>query len=363
MQSKINVPQIKDRILTFLLSKGPSIQIKIAKEVGLSGMFTSAILSELLNEKKVKISSLKIGSSPIYYLPGQEHDLENFSDNLYGVEKDTFLKLKKEKILFDEGLDPVTSVSLRSLKDFAISLKWNDKLIWKYFKLTNEEVSNMLSSGGGFFKRLFKEKERVHEVKFKAPMSQQEIGESLLNDFEKNKKKQGDFERLGKIAIDIKEKHEELKKEKEEKLMEAIFEEKSGKEEAKEEVKEVGKEIEAKTGEREEKKKKEKIKPENIFFNEIKAYLEERGLDIIRIEKIDKKEFFAKVQDKKGEEKPMILAAFNKKKLTSADFLKVNKKMNSFGLPYFILSKGELSKKIKEEIETFKKLAFVGEIK
>ena len=92
----INIEITKQKITNFLNQKGPSLPIQIAKQIEMTPMFTSAILSELTNIKQVKTSSLKVGSSPLYFLPGQEQQLENFADNFSGIEKEAFLKIQKD---------------------------------------------------------------------------------------------------------------------------------------------------------------------------------------------------------------------------------------------------------------------------
>ncbi len=140
----INVEQVRDKILRILKEKGPALPVTLASAVGLSPIFTSAILSELLHMQKIKISSMKIGSSPLYFLPGQESQLENFDDYLGGAEKTAYLKLKENKILEDEIQEPAIKVALRAIKDFAVPFKFRDKLYWKYFLVSNEEVEGIL---------------------------------------------------------------------------------------------------------------------------------------------------------------------------------------------------------------------------
>jgi hypothetical protein len=95
-------------------------------------VFASAILSELLNTKQVKMSHLKIGSSSLYFLPGQEKELEEQTDNLKFAEKEAYLKIKEKGTLADEECDPAIRIAIRNLKDFATPFKLKDKIIWKY---------------------------------------------------------------------------------------------------------------------------------------------------------------------------------------------------------------------------------------
>lgn len=132
-----DVTQIKERIISFIRLKGPSLPVHVAKDTGLSILFTSAFLSELFYEKRVIISNLKIGNSPLYFISGQEPQLENFSKYLKNKEKESFLLLKEKKILKDSELQPAIRVALRGIKDFAIPFKKNEEVYWRYF--LNEE--------------------------------------------------------------------------------------------------------------------------------------------------------------------------------------------------------------------------------
>ena len=74
--------EIKRKIVSILKFKGPSLPVHIAKQTGQSMLFSSAFLSELVSDKEVKLSHMKVGGSPLYYIPGQEESLEKFSNYL-----------------------------------------------------------------------------------------------------------------------------------------------------------------------------------------------------------------------------------------------------------------------------------------
>ena len=64
--------QVKEKIISFIKARGPSLPVHIAKEINTSILFTSAFLSELISEKRLKISKLNVGNSSLYFIPGQE---------------------------------------------------------------------------------------------------------------------------------------------------------------------------------------------------------------------------------------------------------------------------------------------------
>ena len=132
--------QIKEKILLILRRRGPSLPVHIAKETELSILFASAFLSELASEKKIKISNMKVGNSPIYFIQTQEPILEKFSQHLKSKEKEAFLLLKEKKFLEDKKQEPAIRVALRSIKDFAIPFKKNEEIFWRYFTISEKEL-------------------------------------------------------------------------------------------------------------------------------------------------------------------------------------------------------------------------------
>jgi hypothetical protein len=143
----------EDKILNFLSFNGPSLPIKIAKNIKEELLITSAYLSELAQQRKVKISNLKIGTSPLYYLPGQDSQLVNFTGGLNRKDHDVLMALKLNGVLKETDLDLLAKVALRSLKDFAVPIHvgflGKRELFWKWHTLseieTNQKVTNYLT--------------------------------------------------------------------------------------------------------------------------------------------------------------------------------------------------------------------------
>ena len=132
--------EIKEKIISIFKNKGPCLPVDVAKETGLSILFASAFLSEFISEKKIKISNMKVGNSPLYFIPGQEKMLENFSEYLKSKEKEAFILLKEKKILKDSEQEPAIRVALRAIKDFAIFFKKNEEIYWRYFITEEAEI-------------------------------------------------------------------------------------------------------------------------------------------------------------------------------------------------------------------------------
>lgn len=146
--------ETKDRIVHLIKTRGPSLPVQIAKAISIQPLFASAFLSELYNEGRVLISHLRVGSSPLYLISGQEAQLEKFIQYLNNKERETFLHLQKNKLLSDEEQLPAIRVALRAIKDFALPVKIksqnqnpNDppKLFWKYHLIPDQQIQEIIN--------------------------------------------------------------------------------------------------------------------------------------------------------------------------------------------------------------------------
>ena len=137
-----------EKILSFIRLKGPSIPVQISKEIGTNILLASAYLSELTSRKQLKASSVKIGGSPLYFLPGQESHLQLFSEYLNEKDRRTYELLKEKKILRENQQESLIRVSLRSIKDFAVPLQVNysgtSEIFWKWYLLPTKEAETMI---------------------------------------------------------------------------------------------------------------------------------------------------------------------------------------------------------------------------
>jgi len=140
----------KESVLQLVISKGPVIPSQVNKEIDTSILIASATLSELVSDKKIEISNIKVGGSPLYYYPGQESKLQDYSDKLKGPEKEAYNSLFEKKILRDRSLLPAIRVALRQIKDFAkplqVSVSGNPEIFWKWYLMSNEEAATSIKS-------------------------------------------------------------------------------------------------------------------------------------------------------------------------------------------------------------------------
>ena len=141
-----------ESVLRFIRNHGPVLPMQIAKEIKQNSMMAGAVLSEMVSSGKLRVSKIKVGGSPLYYPPGQESRLMLFTQHLDSKDRLAYELLRQKGILQDSSLDPLTRVSLRSIKDFAtpmnVTLDGTKELFWKWYMLTDntaeEQIKKML---------------------------------------------------------------------------------------------------------------------------------------------------------------------------------------------------------------------------
>src|SRR3989338_4029175 len=146
--------EVRDKALEIVKKEGPIIPSKIASELNMNLLFASAILSELSASGLVKVSNIKVGGSPLYYLEEQKEKLQEYAKRLHEKEKRTFDELKQKKVMRDSELDLLHKVTLRNIKDFAIPFEVNigndSELFWKWYLSTDDEIKFELDKMFGF---------------------------------------------------------------------------------------------------------------------------------------------------------------------------------------------------------------------
>ena len=150
------IAQDKGKFLQFIESRGPILPVDLAKAMKIDSMFAGAILSELLSNKQIKISTAKIGGSPVYYTKGQESKLDILYDHLHEKARRTYDILKEDKVLKDKEVGPVERTALRELKDFAVMLNVTageeELVFWKWHLLPDNEAATIIKKKLGLVK-------------------------------------------------------------------------------------------------------------------------------------------------------------------------------------------------------------------
>jgi hypothetical protein len=293
---------IKGKIVSVISQKGPCLPVMIAKEAGLSMLFASAFLSELVNENRVKRSRMRVGSSPIYFTHGQEQKLENFSEFLKSKEREAFNLLKETKILKDSEQEPAIRVALRAINDFAISFKDDNDVYWKYFLVSDEEVGKM-----------FGQEAEIKTMEEKPVAITAKSGESAALEKKDGKK---DAEKMAEKPVA-------------------------------------------------EKKSRKKAPGRGSFQGEkflerIREFLSMSNVEIMGIESIGKNELVLKVRENQEE---YLLIAFIRKKVSEKDIISASKKASQRNLKYSIVTLGKFPKKTHDLITALKNSRKIDEVK
>ena len=317
MLNPTNVQQSKEKILSLLKTIGPSLPVNIARAIGVEPLFAGAFLSELYGEKKLKMSDMKVGSSPLYYIEGQESSLEKFSEHLNTREKQALLSLQKNKILEDTKQTPVLRVALRAIKDFAIPVRVRSegeiKLFWKYFVLPDAEMESIIEDKLGIKKIADASAEKKIAEESKKVEESEEEPEKVLE--------------KGTEIAEIKEEIEPLKTE----LIKKI----------------ARKKVE----------KKEKKSEGGVFSARIREYLTEKDIEIMDVISDKKKEFIAKIRfDIIFGKQEFFLIARDKKVIQDKDFEISLQRAQAEKMPMYFISSGELNKKAKDYLREWRNL-------
>ena len=305
----IDGKEMHDKIVGLLEERGPSLPMGISKALRIDSLFVSAFLSELVREKRVRMSSLRVGGSSLYYLEGQEERLGEFSKYLHPRELEAFLLLKKNRVLKDEEQDPATRVALRSLKDFAVGFTKNDMVYWKYVVLGDEEVEGIVG-------RRNEDRGRVEGV-----------GEiERVEDVGKVENRRGDKKEKGveKSKVEV------------------------GKEVRENSVKNNGFENPLIINE------KKKVKGKSGFVLKVIGLIEDKGIKIVEEKGYKVKEYNCVVEIK-SELGPIrfLTRAKDKKMVNEGDLRKLLSEGQKIPLPVFMLYSGDLSKRARELVEEY----------
>jgi len=114
-----DIVALKEQVLGLVRMNGPVLPVQVSKEIESDTMFVGAIFSELIADKKLKITHAKVGGSPLYYVDGQEEKLNKLYDYLPGKEKEAYDLLKKNRVLVDVNQEAPIRVALQNLSNFS----------------------------------------------------------------------------------------------------------------------------------------------------------------------------------------------------------------------------------------------------
>jgi len=337
----MDAAETHEKIINVLKEKGPSLPMNLAKALSISSLFISAFLSELTNQNRVEVSSLKVGGSPLYYMKGQEEKLEEYYTYLHPRESEAFLLLKEHRVLRDSHQDPATRVALRAIKDFSVGFKVGDEIYWKFVSVPGNEVDLILNGS------------RVEVVKEESVSSEskEESKEVAISNEEKPVVEKVEIE---ENVDGVQEKVDEKISSSPDSLSSPIIEKPIQIQEKPKEtvvVREVNNEFHNPLVVREEKKKE---KPKSDFVDTVVNFITVKGLEIIEEKDYKTKEYNCVVRVK-SELGPIsfLTQAKDKKTITEGDFKKLLSHAQAIPLPAFMLYTGEISKKAQDYLKDY----------
>ena len=359
---------MKEKILEIIKRKGPSFPTDISSELNTESYFVSAYLSEMISKKEILISNMKIGSSPLYFLPSQKNMLEHFSSKLNPKDKLAYEELKTKKVLRDSKLTPLLRVSLKNIKDFAIPLEvsFNNKkeLFWKFYSIQAQEATELIkqylseiatpSSETLSTPSTPKNTTKVNnENQINPPLTTSPLKEVTSND-QANEK------------INIDSKSQELKKhtaENEDELIKLKKEIKKLKKENtfiknKKQINNIEENTDLDSFDVE-----QRIKNSNDeFMKKIIDFLNDKNIEITDFEIIKKNsdiDIFIQIPTTLGRIQ-YLCKAKNKKRINETDLELSYASSIENKLPVIFLTNGDLTKKSKEKLATLKNIKFVN---
>jgi hypothetical protein len=347
---------MKDKILEIINSRGPSVPSDLTKQLGLNTMFVGAYLSELVASKKLFVTKLRVGSSPVYYMDGQQEKLQDYYKNLNGKDKEAFDILKKEGVIRDREQIPIIRVALRNIPDFSTPLNikttaGDKEIFWKWYLLTDKEAEEKIKEKLGGENRTEEQKQKETKENKITKTQEQEPKKITVKKEETKEKENKPQEEIKKDDKDmiIEELKRQIENEKE-----TIKNEKQKIEEEKQKLETEKKTREQKPTEQQKTLKKETAKEiEDQFMAKIKEYCKQKNVEIIESAIVKKKteiDLILSVPSVVGKVR-YYCKAKDKKKISEGDLSSAVIKGQTKKLPVLFLSTGELTTKAKKELD------------
>ncbi len=376
-----NLEERKQKVLDFINVNGPSLPVRIASNLKMDSLIVSALLAELTKEKQLFMSNMRVGSSPLYYVRGQEFQLEKYVQYLNKREREAFDLLKNYGVLADEKVEPAIRVALRSIKDFSFPLEHNNKLYWRFIEFSLDRAVEKINSGNenysiiGKTNQEYQETEQETENQEGVEEKKEETGiEKKRIQEEKGERRDGgkreeDNKKDEKESVPFFQKIKQVVLPKEQELVERGLETKPKDNLFREEGYVVKREtdfIQTKNEDKEEKpllkikknyQNKEKEKSDFVF--DVVNFLESKEFIISKEIDWKKKEYFAEVKGDTNFGKVVYhVMAKDKKSITDNDLLQAIQTCQDKKMPVILVSKGEPNRKAQEKLDEARNLVF-----
>jgi hypothetical protein len=336
MQANTGAKQVhvdlREKAIQIVRNRGPLLPVQITKELGTNVLFASAMLSELVDRKILKLSNTKVGGSPVYYVVGQEPKLQALRDRLNDKQQKAFDILKQKGVLRDSEQEPVIRASLRDIKDFAcplqVSLGEASEIYWKWYLLSDAEAELLIKEKLGLNKR--------KDTRSKPP-------EKQLGKHEEVQK------HLSEIERDLK-KLEEKKQELLQKPIEQTAKERIVKKESTQRIKkELHQHIEQQASLKEE----VVVDIGDKFMSSVIDYFKENKIELLSLKQIRRNQDFEgsiKIPSAVGAIQ-YFCKAKNKQKITDADLSLLFVQSQMRKMPILLITTGNITNKAQELLQ------------
>ncbi|MBN1793097.1 hypothetical protein JW826_05425 [Candidatus Woesearchaeota archaeon] len=328
-------PIDKDYVLKLVQEKGPLIPIHLRKDLDTDTIMIGAVLSQLVSEGKVKVTSVKIGGTPLYYTPGSEDKLANFMRYLNEKDRRAAELLQEQKVLKEVDQDPLVRVCLRNIKDYAkpleVNVKGQKEIYWKWYLMPTQEAEAMI------LKNLKEE-----EARQAPPVEQTRAAPE-----QKPVQKQAPASEKAVIQAAPSSGNHPIQARVDEKKKETVAEKpKTHKRDVKEDRK--AEEVQERLG-----KPKESLDAEkDSFFQEVRRYLYDNSIVISDYKILRKTEIdlYVSVPTRLGSQE-YFCKAKSKKRVNDGDLSSAYIQGQNTKLPILFLTPGELTKKAKDMLD------------
>ncbi len=325
----------RDKLIQIVRMKGPLLPSQINREMNTNLLFASAMLSELVDKKVLKISRVKVGGSPVYYYPGQEARLQDYAKKLNEKDYRAYELLRQAKVLRDKDQEPLVRACLREIKDFAVPLEVNfegsAELFWKWYLLSNEEIEPLVRQCLGLdVPRQQPALEQSQTIPSSAPQADPLLDRKMAL--------------TRKVLMDKEEpKVQEKQKERETRKPE----EKSVKKEAERSMEKAKKPEETPLSQE---TFVDRGEPNDKFFRRVKAFFDENKIRILSCKVLRKEsdiEFTVEIPSNVGK-LVYFCKAKDKQKCNDGDLSSAYVQSQSRKLPILFMTTGELTKKAQD---------------
>jgi hypothetical protein len=163
------MPITQAEVLSYVQSHGPCVPNEIRQALKAQDNFiVGAILSELVNAGKLKVTDLSLGTSKFYYDPAKPESLERVGQYLNEKDVRAFQLLKDERVVRHTELTPLNRVAMTMIKDYSrpvrVQRPEGEELFWRYYLVSEEEAQSIID------KKWFLPKEKPLQPRLDVPV-------------------------------------------------------------------------------------------------------------------------------------------------------------------------------------------------